>query len=263
MYKKTQKRTALLFLMTLFSLMTLAQTKTIRGTVKDISGEPIIGANVVVKGTTNGVITDIDGNYTLANVEDNSMLVFSYIGYLSQEIAVRNKTNIDVTMAEDAQALEEIVVVGYGTMKKSDLTGSISSVNSERIASIGTSSVMGALQGASAGVDITTNSTRPGAGFSIQVRGQNSLNDGGPLYVVDGVIVEDIDFLNPSDIEKIDILKDASSTAIYGSRGSNGVVIVQTKGALSAGSKLSVSYDGYYGIRSIARVPDFMDGREC
>ena len=263
MYRKIQmKRISSLAIMMMFCLMALAQTKIVKGIVKDTSGEPVIGANVIVKGTTNGVITDIDGNYTVTDVKNTDVLVFSYIGYVSQEIKVNNQSTINVTMNEDSQSLEEVVVVGYGTMKKSDLTGSISSVNSERIASVGTSSVLGALQGASAGVDITTNSTRPGAGFSIQVRGQNSLNSGDPLYVVDGVIVGDIDFLNPSDIEKIDILKDASSTAIYGSRGSNGVVIVQTKGSASVKSKLSVSYDGYYGVRNITRIPGFMDGRE-
>lgn len=256
------KRASMFVCMLMFSLIIFAQTKTITGSVKDTLGEPIIGVNVLVKGTTNGTITDFDGNYSLSNVKDEDVLVFSYISYVSQEVKVDARSSIDVVLQEDSQTLDEIVVVGYGTMKKSDLTGSISSVSSERIASIGTSSVMGALQGASAGVDITTNSTRPGAGFNIQVRGQNSLNSGNPLYVVDGVIVGDIDFLNPSDIEKIDVLKDASSTAIYGSRGSNGVVIVQTKGASSSKSKLSISYDGYYGIRKIARTPDFMDGRE-
>ncbi|NMA73911.1 MAG: TonB-dependent receptor [Bacteroidales bacterium] len=256
------KRASMSVCMLMFSLIVFAQAKTITGTIKDASGEPIIGANVLVKGTTNGTISDFDGNYSLSNVKDEDILVFSYISYLSQEVKVGVRSSIDIVLKEDSQTLDEIVVVGYGTMKKSDLTGSISSVSSDRIASIGTSSVMGALQGASAGVDITTNSTRPGAGFNIQVRGQNSLNSGNPLYVVDGVIVGDIDFLNPSDIEKIDVLKDASSTAIYGSRGSNGVVIVQTKGASSAKSKLSISYDGYYGVRKIARIPDFMDGRE-
>ena len=250
------------FLLSMICLFAFSQGKQIQGVVKDATGEPIIGANVLVKGTTNGVITDFDGNYSLTNVNSQDIIVFSYIGYTSQEIKVGSQTTINVTLKEDTETLEEVVVVGYGTMKKGDLTGSISSVSSERIASIGTSSVMGALQGASPGVDITTNSTRPGASFSIQVRGQNSLNSGNPLYVVDGIVVSDIDFLNPSDIEKIDVLKDASSTAIYGSRGSNGVVIVQTKGASNSKSKLSVSYDGYYGVRAIARIPDFMDGRE-
>lgn len=250
------------FLLSMICLLAFSQGKQIQGVVKDATGEPIIGANVLVKGTTNGMITDIDGNFSLSNVNSQDVIVFSYIGYITQEVTVGDQTTFNIILKEDTETLDEVVVVGYGTMKKSDLTGSISSVSSERIASIGTTSVMGALQGASPGVDITTNSTRPGSSFSIQIRGQNSLNGGNPLYVVDGIVVSDIDFLNPSDIEKIDVLKDASSTAIYGSRGSNGVVIVQTKGASSAKSKLSVSYDGYYGVRSLARIPDFMDGRE-
>lgn len=239
-----------------------AQNKTITGSIKDQTGEPMIGVNVLVKGTLNGSITNIDGFYTLQNVDRNATLVVSYIGYETQEILVADRSEINVVLKDDQQTLEEVVVVGYGVQKKSDLTGSIASVSSERIASVGTTSPMAALQGASPGVDITTNSTRPGSSFEVQIRGQNSLAGGKPLYVVDGIITSDIDFLNPSDIERIDVLKDASSTAIYGSRGSNGVVIVQTKGASSAKSKLSISYDGFYGVRKIARTPDFMDGRE-
>ena len=256
------RRLCSICILSMMCLLAFSQGKQVQGVVKDATGEAIIGANVLVKGTTNGVITDFDGNFALDNVSPQDVIVFSYIGYVSQEVTVGNQTTFNIILKEDTETLDEVVVVGYGTMKKSDLTGSISSVSSDRIASIGTSSVMGALQGASPGVDITTNSTRPGASFNIQIRGQNSLNGGNPLYVVDGIVVSDIDFLNPSDIEKIDVLKDASSTAIYGSRGSNGVVIVQTKGASSAKSQLSVSYDGYYGVRSLARIPDFMDGRE-
>jgi len=245
------------------SVFAFAQGRTVTGTITDTTGEPMIGVNVLVKGTTNGSITNLDGEYSISNVENNSVLSISYIGYIPQDITVGSQSIINVVLKEDSQSLEEIVVVGYGVQKKSDLTGSIVSVNSDRIASVGTSSVMGALQGASPGVDISTTSARPGSTFSIQIRGQNSLEAGNPLYVVDGIITDDIDFLNPADIEKIDILKDASSTAIYGSRGSNGVIIVQTKNSATSGSaKLSVSYDGYYGVRKIARIPDFMDGRE-
>ncbi len=156
-----------------------------------------------------------------------------------------------------------MVVIGYGSAKKADVTGSVGSVSAQKIASRGSTSVMEALQGTVPGVDITQSSTKPGAGFNIQIRGQNSLNGGGPLYVVDGIVTSDINFLNPSDIQRIDILKDASSTAIYGSRGSNGVVIIQTKRAdnVKAG-KLNVTYDGYYGVRTTARMPEFMNGRE-
>lgn len=256
-------KSVLTLLLSVMSVLAFAQGRTVTGTVTDATGEPMIGVNVLVKGTTNGSITNLDGEYSISNVENNSVLSISYIGYMPQDIAVGSQSIINVVLKEDSQALEEIVVVGYGVQKKSDLTGSIVSVNSDRIASVGTSSVMGALQGASPGVDISTTSARPGSTFSIQIRGQNSLEAGNPLYVVDGIITDDIDFLNPADIEKIDILKDASSTAIYGSRGSNGVIIVQTKNSATGGSaKLSVSYDGYYGVRKIARTPDFMDGRE-
>lgn len=250
-----------LLLLFFCSLSVFAQDRTISGVVRDTQGEPIIGANVMVKGTGIGSATDINGNYTLSVPGSADALQVSYIGMKDIEVPITGSV-VNITMEEDVASLEEVVVVGYGTMKKSDLTGSISSVSSDRITSIGTSSVMGALQGASAGVDIITNSTRPGASFNIQIRGQNSLQGGNPLYVVDGVIVGDIDFLNPSDIEKIDVLKDASSTAIYGSRGSNGVVVVQTKGSAAQVTRTTVSYDGYYGVRNIARIPDFMDGRE-
>ncbi|MDH6303601.1 TonB-linked SusC/RagA family outer membrane protein [Parabacteroides sp. PF5-5] len=253
----------LAFFLCMISVVAFAQGRQVTGVITDATtGEPMIGVNVLVKGTTNGTITDFDGNYAISDVPANATLVISYIGYLTQELPAGNNSVINVLLKEDTQSLEEVVIVGYGVQKKSDLTGAISSVSSERISSIGTSSVMSALQGSTPGVDISTNSARPGSSFSIQIRGQNSLNAGNPLYVVDGIVKDDIDFLNPADIEKIDILKDASSTAIYGSRGSNGVVIVQTKNASSTTSKLNISYDGYYGVRKIARVPDFMDGRE-
>ena len=147
----------------------------------------------------------------------------------SQELVLEGKTRVSVTLEEENIGLDEVIAIGYGSLKRSDLTGSIGMVSSDELVSKGTTSVLAALQGTIPGVDITTSSVKPGGGFSIQIRGQNSIEQGEPLYVVDGVITNDINFLNPSDIEKVDILKDASSTAIYGSRGSNGVVIVQTK----------------------------------
>ena len=247
------------------SQVAFAQQKDVKGIVKDVNGEPLIGVSVVAKGhtggTTIGTVTDFDGNYVLSVPESAKTLEVSYIGMITQNLPL-NKSVIDVVLREDIAQLDEIVVIGYGTVKKNDLTGSVGTVNAERIGSVGTSSVMSALQGSTPGVDISTTSTRPGAGFKIQIRGQNSIEEVSPLYVVDGIIVGDIDYLNPSDIERIDVLKDASSTAIYGSRGSSGVVIVKTKGANIGGSRLNVSYDGFYGVRKIARVPDFMDGRE-
>ncbi|MDR1668250.1 MAG: TonB-dependent receptor [Bacteroidales bacterium] len=239
-----------------------AQPISISGTITDIGGDLLPGVNVTVLGTTTGVVSDANGKYSISVPAGDAVLQFTFVGFATQEIAVEGRRSIDVTMSEEAEKIEEVVVVGYGTMKKSDLTGSVGSVNSEEIVKKGTTSVMDALQGAIAGVDITMTSSRPGSGFSIQIRGQNSMETGSPLYVVDGIVTDDIDFLNPSDIDKIDVLKDASSTAIYGSRGSNGVVIVQTKNAeFGKQARVTVSYDGYYGIREVARIPDLMDGR--
>lgn len=240
--------------------------KTVSGVVVDINNEPLIGVNVTVKGdVTLGAITDFDGKWTLSVPSSKSTLVFSYIGYTSQEVTIGNQTNIKVTLKEDAQALDEVVVVGYGTMKKSDLTGSIASVSSEKIAARGSLRVEDALQGAVPGVNITQSSSRANSGFDIQIRGQSSINNAAsPLYVVDGVVVSSIDYLNPEDIARIDVLKDASSTAIYGSRASSGVILIATKGTgnQAKAQPVEISYDGYYGVRKVARMPDFMDSRE-
>lgn len=242
-----------------------AQHRTITGVVTDSKQEPLIGVNVMVKGNTTGTITDIDGSYQLSVPSEKTVLVFSYIGYTPQEINVGKNTKINIVLKEDTQALDEVVVIGYGTQKKSDLTGAVGSVNTEDIVAKRTTSVMEALQGAVAGVQITKTTARAGSGFDIQIRGKSSIKgDSGPLYIVDGIAVNDIQFLNPQDIERIDILKDASSTAIYGSRATEGVVLVTTKSAanLSVSTKPTISYDGYYGVREIARIPDFTNGIE-
>lgn len=245
------------------SSRTVQQGKPISGIVSDGSGEPLPGVTVFLKGSTQGTITDANGHYEIAVSDEKAVLIFSFVGMKSQEIPVGSQTTINVALESEVIGLEEVVAIGYGVMKKSDLTGSVGTVSSDVLVAKGTTSVMSALQGTVPGVNITTNSARPGGSFSIQIRGQNSMEEGNPLYVVDGVVTDDIDFLNPSDIEKIDILKDASSTAIFGSRGSNGVILVQTKSATSVKTaKMSVTYDGYYGLRSIARIPEFMDGRE-
>jgi len=242
---------------------TAQQKLNVKGNVTDEQGTPLPGVTVIVKGTTNGTVTNIDGNYSITGVQNNATLIFSFVGMKTEEIPVAGQTTINASLTAEAIGLEEVVAIGYGTVKKSDLTGSVSSVSAEEIASKGTTSVMGAIQGSTPGVNISSTSSRPGSSFNIQIRGQNSLDEGNPLYVVDGIVTGDIEFLNPSDIEKIDILKDASSTAIYGSRGSNGVVIIQTKNAgNSTPGKLKVSYDGYYGIKDMVRLPDFMDGRQ-
>lgn len=242
-----------------------AQTS-VSGTVVDDSGEPLIGVSIMVKGTTNGSITDFDGNFTLSNVTAKDVLVFSYIGYGTKEITVANQKVLKVVLSEDTKALDEVVVVGYGQMKKNDLTGSVSSVDNEKLTAKGTTGVVEALQGSVAGVNITQATGRTGGGFDIEIRGKSSTNsDTKPIYVVDGIICDDIDWLNPQDISRIDVLKDASSTAIYGSRATAGVVQVTTKSGSSEGkkeTKPSISYDMYVGSVNPTRVDMFMNAQQ-
>lgn len=224
--------------------------------------EGIPGVAIRVKGTSTGTVTDIEGNFSIEVPSQESVLVISSIGYVTQEIRVGNQTNINISLESDVKSLEEVVVVGYGTQRKADITGAVGSVGGEKIAERGTVNPLQAVQGQVAGVDISAGSGRAGAGYNIQIRGQNSLAGGNPLFVVDGVIVENIDFLNPQDIQSMDILKDASSTAVYGSRGSNGVVQITTKRGTSVKEGATISYDGYVGVRQNVRHPDFMNGDE-
>lgn len=249
-------------LFSLLNTVVYGQTRQLRGTVTDESSDPLTGVSILLKGTNTGTSTNADAAFTIA-VPVGGVLQVSYLGFITQEITVGNQETLNVVLSADATMLEEAVAVGYGTVRKRDLTGSVGSVSADALVSRGTTSVMSALQGAVAGVDISSNSVRPGGGFNIKIRGQNSLQGGNPLYVVDGIVTSDIDFLNPAEIEQIDVLKDASSTAIYGSRGSNGVVIVRTKNAGTPGTTATnISYDAYYGVRELARIPNFMDGRE-
>ncbi len=238
----------------------------VSGKVIDTTGETVIGATVQIKGGSTGVITDLDGNYTITGVLPSDVLVFSFLGYTSQEISVGNQKVINVTLAEDAKDLDEVVLVGYGVQKKNDLTGSVGSVALDKMLQKGSPSLLETMQGSVPGVSITQSSGRVGGGFNIEIRGKSSHNSNTkPLYVVDGVMCDDIDFLNPSDIAQIDVLKDASSTAIYGSRGTAGVVMVATKsGSALAGkqAKPHIEYAGYYGVSKIARMPDFMTADE-
>ena len=243
--------------------LTAFAQKTVTGTVKDASGEPLIGVTVFVDGKP-GSITDIDGNFSIPNASPSSKVKISYIGYKEQTITLGNSSTINIVLQEDNAQLDEVVVVGYGTMKKSDLTGSVSSADGAKLAAKGTTSAMEALQGSVPGAQITQATGRAGSDFNIQIRGKSSIQGTSkPIYVVDGVICEDIGFLNTQDIERMDILKDASSTAIFGSRATAGVVIVTTKsGSSLAGKseeKVSISYDGYYGVSKIARMPDYMN----
>ena len=238
------QRLLFLALLIVGSTVAMAQGR-VTGTVVDAAGEPVIGASVMVKGTSTGSATDFDGKFSIQNVPSGASLVISYVGYATQTVSTAGKGSINVTLQEDKQLLDEVVVVGYGVQKKSDVTGALTRVGEEQINSRPVSNALEALQGKAAGVDITT-SERPGTIGSIRIRGERSLNGGNdPLYVVDGVPLmsaSGIETLNPRDIESIDILKDASATAIYGSRGANGVVLVTTK--QGRGGKMSIDYTG-------------------
>ena len=229
-------------------------TKKITGTVVDAQG-PVIGASVVEKGSSNGVITDFDGNFSL-NVKPGATIVVSYVGYETQEIKVGNQSNFNVTLKEDDALLEEVVVVGYGVQKKKLVTGATVEVKGEDIAKLNTTQVLGALQSQSPGVSIQANSGQPGEGFKIAIRGAGTNGDTKPLYVIDGVSGGDINNLNPADIERIDVLKDAASCAIYGSAAANGVILVTTKQGKEG--KVSINYDGNVGWSNIYRLPQML-----
>lgn len=238
------------------------QVNKVTGIVKDVDGEPIIGANVTVKGRSIGTVTDIDGHFVL-DAPTGALLLVSYIGYTSQEVNMNGKKEIMITLEEDMEALDEVVVIGYGIVKKRDLTGSVGRVKTDEIQKMPVSTIEQALQGRVSGVQITTATGAPGAGATVRIRGGNSISSGNdPLYVIDGIIgAGNLNSLNPSDISSIEILKDASSTAIYGSRGANGVVLITTKrGNESKGA--SISYNGYYGIQTPVKKLDLLDGQE-
>ena len=234
------------------------QSKTVSGTVVDADG-PVIGATVLEKGTTNGTVTDIDGNFTL-NVQPGATLVISYVGYKTQEIAVGNQTMINVNIAEDADVLEEVVVVGYGVQKKKLVTGATVQVKGEDIAKLNTTNALAAMQSQSPGVQIVQSSGQAGSGYKVNIRGIGTIGDSAPLYVIDGVAGGDINSLNPSDIESIDVLKDAASAAIYGARAANGVILVTTKQGKAG--KMQISYDGYVGWQYLAKKPDVLNAKE-
>ena len=238
-----------------------AQTRQITGKITDTAGEGLIGASIAVKGTTTGTVTDADGAFTLA-VSNESVLVISYTGYNTKEETVGTRTVIDISLEENINELAETVVVGYGTQRKSQLTGAISSITSKQITELPITNARQALQGRAAGVDVVQAGSRPGQGPTVRIRGRRSIqasND--PLYVVDGIpLAGGIDDINPQDIQSMEVLKDASATAIYGSRGANGVVIVTTRRGKSG--KSVVSFDTYYGISEALGRIDVMNGPE-
>ena len=223
-----------------FMICGFIQAQNVSGTISDVSGN-LPGVNVLVKGTTNGTSSDLDGKFKLNNVKDNDILIFSYLGYISQEVSVNGKTKINCTLQTDSKQLEEVVVVAYGKTTKKDLTGAVGIINSESLNSTPVTSVDQALQGKVAGLQVTQDSGAPGSGMSVNIRGVGSFGSTAPLYIVDGYPIEDISYLNPNDIQSISILKDASASALYGVRASNGVVIVQTKSGKKGATVVEVN----------------------
>jgi len=255
------KRTGILFLLMVTALGLWAQSFTVKGVVgAQDEPDPVIGANVVVKGTTTGTVTDFDGNFEL-QAKAGDVLVVSFLGYKPQEVKVTNAGPLRVTLVADNVMLEEVVAIGYGTMKKSDLTGAVTSVSADQLLKAPVSGLDQALQGRAAGVTVTSGSGQPGEAATIRIRGIGSAIGGNdPLYVVDGVITSDIKFLSPSDIKSMEILKDASATAIYGSRGANGVILITTK---SGGEgKVNINFDAYWGFQNRWKKLDLMGAKE-
>lgn len=249
---KSWQKTCLAIMLLLLPALAFAQSVQVTGNVKDETGEAIIGATIVVKGNTaTGTVTDFDGNYSIS-VPGNATLVFSYLGMETAEVAVNGKTKIDITLKDDSKSLDEVVVVGYGTMRKKDLTTAVASVSSQEWADRPVISAQQALQGKAAGVQVIQPSGKPGAGLTVRVRGTTSLNAGNdPLYVVDGIPTSDITNISPSDIESLQILKDASSAAIYGARAANGVVLITTKKGTAGRSEVNVSM--FAGFSNVAK----------
>lgn len=252
---------SLLMAFVIGSTLVFAQTKTVTGTIVDDLGEPMIGVNVVVVGTTNGATTDIDGNFSIQNVANNATLKVTFIGYKEQVISVAGKNKIQVTLTEDRDELDEVVVIGYGTVKKRDLTGSVSSVNSKELVANPVSDVSQALQGKLAGVSVVSQDGRPGGESTIRVRGGGSISQSNdPLFIVDGFPAGSISDIPADQIVSIDVLKDAASTAIYGARGANGVILVTTKGADK--DKLSISYSGFMQVKTVTNTTEALGAQD-
>lgn len=234
----------------------------VSGQVKDSDGEPVIGATVIIEGTTIGTATDSEGRYSLDVRQPDAVLSFSFVGMLSQQIPVGARTVVDVVL-DNSQTLEDVVVIGYGVQKKSVVTAAISSVDNAMLEKVSAVRVDDALKGLSSGVMVTSSSGQPGAGSQVRIRGFGTINNSEPLYVVDGMpISTGIDYLNPSDIERIDVLKDAASCAVYGTRGANGVILVTTKRGTNADERITVSYDFYYGLQNPWRKRDVLNATE-
>lgn len=257
--KQQLKRASVALLMSVVCFMAYAQ-KTVTGTVKDAAGEPMIGVSVLVDGTTNGGVTDLDGNFTIQKVPNNGVLKFSYVGFRDQKVSVAGKNSISVTLQEDAMGLDEVVVVGYGTMKKKDLTGSVASIKPADIAQVAAPDAMQAMQAKVPGLDLISGDGQAGSAVSITLRGNRSITaSNSPLIIVDGVEYSGSLDIPASDIESMDILKDASSTAIYGTKGANGVIIITTKRGQSG--KTRVNFSAYLAMKSPTSAVKSMYGQ--
>ncbi|MBK5721206.1 TonB-dependent receptor [Dysgonomonas sp. Marseille-P4677] len=235
--------------------------RSIKGLVKDESGLPLPGVSVILKGTTNGTVTDIDGNFILNKINENATIIFRYVGFVTQEIKISNQTTLDITLKEDAQNLEEVVVVGYTTQKKADLTGAVSSVKMSSLNDMSVSGINSALQGRMSGVTVLQSSGAPGSGTSIRIRGMGTFGNNEPLYVIDGMPADNMNDVNPTDIERIDVLKDAASAAIYGSRAANGVVIIQTKKG-GKSDKVNISFNMHHGFSTPQNKIDLLNAEQ-
>jgi TonB-linked outer membrane protein, SusC/RagA family len=241
-----------------------APQSSVSGNVMDAQKNPLIGATVTIKGTSHGSITDVDGKFSLSNVPKNTVLHVSYIGYLAKDITVTS-SNLNIILQEDTKQIEEVVVMGYGVQKKKLVTGATVSLKGEDLQKLNTTNALQAMQGQTAGVNITSTSGQPGGGIKVNVRGVGTVGNSNPTYVVDGVITSDITYLNNADIAAIDVLKDAASCAIYGVNGANGVVLITTRGgSLGSGGapKGQISFDSYYGLQNVSRKANLLDARE-
>jgi TonB-dependent starch-binding outer membrane protein SusC len=238
----------------------VSDLKTITGTVTDDKGEVVVGAAVLQKGTTNGTITDVDGRYTISNISENAVLLFSYIGMNPKEVYVGANTTIDVSLTYNVANLSEVVVIGYGVQKKKLITGATVNIKGEDLGRLNTVSSLTAMQGQSPGVSITQNSGKPGSDFKINIRGLGTIGNASPLVIIDNIVGGDLNQLNPNDIESVDILKDAASSAIYGARAANGVVLVRTKQGKKG--KPSISFDTYYGVQNVAKYVDVLNAQQ-
>jgi len=260
MRRKLYKFFGVSMLALLVCLAAKAQQQQVSGIVRDQSGTPMPGVNVLLKGTTFGTSTDSNGKFVL-QAAPVDVLEVSFIGYKPKQISVGNQTTFDIVIDEDLTTLSEVIVVGYGEQKKALNTGANLQVKGEDLQKLSTTNVLQALQGQTPGVQITTTSGQPGSGIRVVIRGQGTINGAGPLYVVDGVLMGDINFLSPSDIESIDVLKDAASAAIYGSQGANGVILVTTKKGKGAG-KSQITFDAFYGVQNVARKMPMLNAQE-